>query len=953
MRIGLANQHRGLYHLATTNSPSFAEPSPSHQAATIYNFNPHQVNLWHWHLGHPSRDRYLLVKNNNSIVTSDLVLHCDICHLSKQKRLSFPLSDHSASEPFALIHVDIWGPLSVKSYDGFSYFLTIVDDYTRAVWVYLMHSKAETRELLQGFCQLVNTQFAKQVKTIRSGQGKEFHMTEFYRIHGIEHQTSCVETPQQNGRVERKHQHILNVARALRFQSGIPLKFWSDCILHSVYLINRMPTPLLQNKSPFEMLFNRPPLLQNLRVFGCLSYATTLPQGRTKFQPRARQSIFLGFPSGVKGYKLFDLHDHHVFISRNVTFYEDILPFKTIPDSPPPLSTIPHSSPLLAPHSIPTPIPNTSDNLTSRGAHPVPAADDVQIAHDTNSCPDDQDNVDVHLSGFNDGENVEEQLELEVQAEYEGRPIRVNRGKLPAKLDDYYVGSVSRYPMSDYLGYDQLAPKDKHYALSLIAEVEPSSYQEAAKSEVWNKAMNEEREALELNQTWEVVPLPKGKRAIGCKWVYTIKMRPDGRIERRKARLVAKGFTQIHGIDFLDTYSPVAKINSVKALLAVAASKGWVLEQMDVSNAFLHGDLEEEVHMQLPPGDPRAGSKDNLVCKLKKSLYGLKQASRQWFAKLTSSLLQHGFSQSASDYSLFTKWVHGRIVVLLVYVDDIILGGADKKDIEEVKLFLSRQFKIKDLGSLKYFLGLEITRNSEGIAVCQRKYCLDLLEDTGYLDAKDCKSPLDPKVKLKAKQVKPLDDPEVYRRLIGRLHYLTTTRPDLTFPMQQLSQFQKEPYTDHLQAAFRVLRYIKGSPGQGIFFKAEPTLRLIGYSDSDWASCPDSRRSITGYCTFLGSSLITWKSKKQTTVSRSSSEAEYRALAHLGCEVQWLKNLLAKLSVEVVLPISVFCDNRSAIHIAENPVFHERTKHIEIDVHVIRERVKAGLIKLFYVKTED
>ncbi|CAI0405618.1 unnamed protein product [Linum tenue] len=482
---------------------------------------------------------------------------------------------------------------------------------------------------------------------------------------------------------------------------------------------------------------------------------------------------------------------------------------------------------------------------------------------------------------------------------------------------------------------------------------EPTTYQEAVKFEHWRRAMREEQDALEENHTWDVVPLPKNKRAIGNKWVYKDKYRPDGTLERHKARLVAKGFTQVYGIDFLDTYSPVAKINSVKALLAVAASKGWFLDQMDVSNAFLHGDLEEEVYMVLPPGDPRANSPENLVCRLRKSLYGLKQASRQWFAKLTSSLLKHGFSQSVSDYSLFTKWVHGRIVVLLVYVDDIILGGDDRGDIEEVKKFLSHNFKIKDLGCLKFFLGLEISRNSEGIAVCQRKYCLELLRDTGYLEAKHCKSPLDPKVKLRAKQGKPLDDPELYRRLIGRLHYLTTTRPDLTFPMQQLSQFQKEPYTEHLQAAYRVLRYIKGAPGQGIFFKSDSSLKLTGYSDSDWASCPDSRRSVSGYCTFLGSSLITWKAKKQTTVSRSSSEAEYRALAHLVCEIQWLKGLLAELSVQVQLPIAVFCDNKSAIHIAENPVFHERTKHIEIDVHVTRERVKSGLIKLSYVRSLD
>ncbi|CAL1361803.1 unnamed protein product [Linum trigynum] len=357
--------------------------------------------------------------------------------------------------------------------------------------------------------------------------------------------------------------------------------------------------------------------------------------------------------------------------------------------------------------------------------------------------------------------------------------------------------------------------------------------------------------------------------------------------------------------------------------------------------------------MQLPSGFPVDEGSEGMVCKLKKSLYGLKQASRQWFAKLTGSLLKNRFSQSSSDYSMFVKRVQGRIVIVLVYVDDIILAGPRLGDLEAVKLFLKRDFKIKDLGSLKYFLGLEVTRNSSGISVSQRKYCMDLLAETGLLDAKSCKSPLDCKVKLSATKGTLLPDPSVYKRLVGRLHYLTVTRPDIAFLVQQLCQYQIQPRDTHLQAAYRVLRYLKGAPGQGLHFKSNNDLVLKAYSDADCAACPDTRRSISGYCTFLGGSLIAWRAKKQTTVSRSSSEAEYRALAHLVCEIQWLKGLLAELDVKIQTPVLVYCDNMSAIQIAENPVYHERTKHIEIDVHVTRERIKSGLIKLKFVRSED
>ncbi|CAL1358238.1 unnamed protein product [Linum trigynum] len=302
---------------------------------------------------------------------------------------------------------------------------------------------------------------------------------------------------------------------------------------------------------------------------------------------------------------------------------------------------------------------------------------------------------------------------------------------------------------------------------------------------------------------------------------------------------------------------------------------------------------------------------------------------------------------------MFVRWIQGRVVVVFVYVDDILIAGSYLGDIEQLKLFLSKEFKVKDLGQMSYFLGLEVLRDHKGIFLSQRKYCLELVTDTGYLEVKGCLSPIDCNVKLSATQGDPLPDPSVYRRLIGRLHYLTITRHDIIYAIQQLAQYQGAPCVEHLQAAHRVIRYLKQTPGQGLMLRSDSKLELSGFCDADWASCPDSRRSLTSYCTFLGTSLITWKTKKQTTVSRSSSEAEYRALAQVVCEVQWLRNLLLEMGVQVPLPIPLFCDNKSAMHIGENPVFHERTKHIEIDCRYTRERLKSGLIHLSHVRTDD
>ncbi|CAL1399508.1 unnamed protein product [Linum trigynum] len=422
------------------------------------------------------------------------------------------------------------------------------------------------------------------------------------------------------------------------------------------------------------------------------------------------------------------------------------------------------------------------------------------------------------------------------------------------------AASTSKHHIFHQVGYDHLSASQRAFALSVLSIQEPSSYAEACKDPRWNQACKEEIYALYENQTWELVKLPPGKKPIGAKWVFKVKYRYDGTIERFKARLVAKGYTQIYGIDFLDTYSPVAKINSVKILLAVVVSKDWHIHQMDVSNAFLHGDLEEEVYLEIPPGIdvPRDSG---LVFKLKKSLYHPKQASRQWFAKLTSALLKNGYSQIASDYSMFVRWIQGRVVVVLVYVDDILIAGSYLGDIEQLKKFLSKEFKVKDLGQLSYLLGLEVIRDHKGISVSQRKYCLELLDDTGFVEAKGCLSPVDCNVKLSVDQGELMADPGVYRRLIGRLHYLTITRPDVAY-VQQLAQFQVAPCVEHLQAAHRVIRYLKQTLGKGLIFRADSKLELSSYCDADWASCPDSRRSLTGYCTFLGTSLIIWKTKK-------------------------------------------------------------------------------------------
>ncbi|XP_019433075.1 PREDICTED: uncharacterized protein LOC109339972 [Lupinus angustifolius] len=343
----------------------------------------------------------------------------------------------------------------------------------------------------------------------------------------------------------------------------------------------------------------------------------------------------------------------------------------------------------------------------------------------------------------------------------------------------------------------------------------------------------------------------------------------------------------------------------------------------------------------------------NQVCKLNKSIYGLKQASRQWFSKLSSSLLDLGYNQSHHDHSIFTKHSNSNFTTLLIYVDDLILGENDISEINKVKHHLDSKFKIKDLGLLKYFLGLEVARSKQGITLCQRKYALDLLSDSSFLSSKPMHTPMTKHPHLHQEDSPPYNNLVLYRQLVGRLLYLTNTRPDLSFAIQQLSQFMTAPTTNHYKAMTRVLRYIKGTHGQGLLLLKTSSIHIKGYNDSDWATCPDTRKSIYGFCMFLCDSLVSWKSKKQNTVSRSSSEAEYRALAIASCEFQWLTYLLEDLCVPFKTHAILYCNNNYARHIATNSVFHERTKHIEIDCHVVRERIQSKLFHLLPINTSD
>ncbi|KAL5795083.1 hypothetical protein ACOSP7_003677 [Xanthoceras sorbifolium] len=498
-------------------------------------------------------------------------------------------------------------------------------------------------------------------------------------------------------------------------------------------------------------------------------------------------------------------------------------------------------------------------------------------------------------------------------------------------------------------------PNPKYANAAIVEEatvIEPETFEEASQSSKWMTAMKEEIAALEQNQTWELVPKPRDVKPISCKWVYKIKYRPDGSIKRYKARLVARGFSQQYGLDYDETFSPVAKLTTVRILLALAANKNWNLWQMDVKNAFLHGELDREIYMIQPMGFQNEGHPE-YVCKLRKALDGLKQAPRAWYGKIAEFLTRSGYLVTSADSSLFAKAKGGKIAIVLVYIDDLIITGDDVEEICRTKENLSVRFQMKELGQLKHFLGLEVDQTLEGIFLYQQKYAKDLLKKFGMLECKPISTPMEPNAKMCAHEGKDLEDALMFRQLVGSLIYLTLTRPDISYAVGVMSRYMQNPKKSHLEAVRRILRYVKSTIDYGLMYKKGENCKLVGYCDADYAGDHDTRRSTTGYMFTLGSGTISWCSKRQPTVSLSTTEAEYRAAAMAAQESTWLIQLMNDLHQQVDYAVPLYCDNQSAILLAENPVFHARTKHMEVHYHFVREKVLQEEIEMRQVKTDE
>ncbi|KAI3706128.1 hypothetical protein L1987_76386 [Smallanthus sonchifolius] len=949
--------------LSRHNSTSDLYPLTPNASATACFAATKDSPFWHDRLGHPGQPvmEFLSSKHFISCNKRKLPFVCQSCQLSKHKRLSFSDSTTRTLSRFAILHCDLWTS-PILSHAGYKYYMVLTDDFTQYTWVYPLKFKSETFTKFTHFHQFVKTQFHLPIQSFQCDMGGEFDNTNFKNFstqHGIQFRFSCPHTSQQNGKSERMIRRLNEIMFTLLTHAKLPSSFWVEALHTASYLHNILPTKLHKYQTPTSLLYLRQPDYDHLRVFGCLCYPNLSSTRPHKLAPRSASCVFLGYPANYRGYRCLEISTGKTIFSRHVTFDETQFPFAN-PSQTPPNHSFLDPSPLIFTQPITTTNPHNPG--TANNSNPSPPPTHISPTHHTPTAYDATPGPTPIFSPDHSPSCVSPQQQNHPPPPNSPTPSVPSGPTSPiAQHQDTTFPNphppppaTSTHPMQTR---SQSGIHKPRHPLSLNTETSPSisplpkSHVTALTDSNWKLAMTNEYEALLANNTWELVPRPANAPVIRCMWLFKHKFHADGTLERHKARLVVNGKSQTVGIDCDETFSPVVKPNTIRTVLSLATSKAWPIHQLDVKNAFLHGHLKETVYMFQPPGFT-SPSHQKYVCKLNRSLYGLKQAPRAWYQRFAGYITKCGFKSSICDTSLFIYHKGDEMAYLLLYVDDIILTASSDSLLRSIIKSLSAEFNMTDLGALHHFLGIAVQKQKNGIHLSQSSYAADILSRANMTNCKPASTPVEVGSKLSANVGAPFSNSSLYRSLAGALQYLTITRPDISYAVQQVCLFMHAPRELHFQLLKRILRYLKGTISQGLLISPSPSTKLTAYSDADWGGCPDSRRSTSGYCVYMGDNLISWSSKRQPTISRSSAEAEYRGVANTVAELSWIRNLMLELHVPVRNASIIYCDNISAVYLADNPVQHQRTKHIELDIHFVREKVRLGTVKVLHVPAD-
>lgn len=893
------------------------------------------VMTWHRRLGHLNSNsmnqmRRGVVDGVNFSGDESEIRNCATCCFGKMSRLPFPTSETKASKILELIHSDLDGPMETQSIGHAKYFLTFIDDFSRNVFVYFLKCKSEVLEKFKHFKSFVENQTGERiqsfvsgitkpenisVKKLRSDRGGEYCSAEFERYlasQGIQHQLTAPYTPQQNGVAERLNRTLVEKAKCLLFDADLPKHFWAEAIHMAAFLYNNSVNSSGKT-TPHQLYTGKKSDLTNLKVFGTEVMVHVPDKMRRKWDQKSEKMVFVGYDDNTKGYRCIDKKTGKLRVSRDVKFLDK-------------------SEKVIL---------NLDDDATEHFEGKINIGTSEPTQDESVIIVDDSIYEETETSSSND-ESSYENLDDSNDPDYEPSDETIKEAEEDESKDH-----------SPHKNGKQRKVNPSPLNLTNYAFfVEPQTLKAATSdddADKWIQAINEEMHSHKLNGTWTLTNLPEGKKAIKSKWVFKIKRNQMGEISRYKARLVVKGCSQKPGIDYTETFAPVVRYSSLRFLFALAVKYRLNCYQLDAITAFIQGEVTEELYMEQPEGF-NDGTKR--VCKLNRALYGLKQAGRLWNLKLDSALSKFGLQKCKSDPCIYFN--NERDVFVAVYVDDLLIFFKNNTKLNDLKSYLNKTFMMKDVGPIESCLGMRVKQENFGIELDQEAYINDMLVRFGMENSKPVGTPSDTHEKLSTTMVTvetSLVGKVPYQEAVGSLLYLAQcTRPDIAFAVNDVSRFNANHGQTHWKAVKRIFRYLKGTANYKLKFSRSKDL-FHCYTDADWASDVDKRRSCSGHVILMSNAAISWQSKRQATVALSSTEAEYMAMSAAICEVIWTQQLSSELDATPERGTRVLCDNESAEKLALSDAYRPRTKHIDIRYHHMRQKIQDGVIQIDHVSS--
>ncbi|GIL60632.1 hypothetical protein Vafri_15174 [Volvox africanus] len=894
-----------------------------------------EARLFHRAMGHCSysglrRAVQHSALSNNGVTTFGVdqaaTKTCEPCVLGKQTRASHPLTGSKSEHILDLVHMDLCGLMNVVSKGGKRYFVTFYDDCSKYSEIRCVVNKSDTPQVVKEVIKNWETQTGLKLRRMHTDRGLEYCNTElsaYCAEFGVEHEKTAPYTPEQNGAAERLNRTLLNGIRTLLADSGLSQDFWAEAA-YTVCLTRNLVPPKDGDLSPWELFTGKKPDASKLRIFGSTAYVHVPCQLRKKLDPVSKKGVMVGYERGMSAWRIYVPTEDRIYISCDVVFREGSESWESESGS--------------------GSDSDSDSDSDSEGEGPGPEEEEEEGSDpgpDPGPDPDGSSGSGGNASGnagaFGTGGGADPPAHGDPSGTEGARRTssRTTKGKPAWRYADEFVG-----------------------AFSTDIKV-PTTYEEAMASpyaDEWRAAMEEEIASLRSKGTWSLEEEPPDARALGTKWVFSLKFDQNGAVERFKARLVVKGFMQREGIDFEEVFAPVSKHATLRAFLAMVAANNMELHQLDVKTAFLNGELEEEVFVKQPPGFEEGGP--NIVGRLHKALYGLRQASRAWYKKLHDHLMEQGYRVSEADPSLYVRERDGVTVYVLVYVDDVLIASTSLKAVIAAKAELMSQFECRDMGEATMFLGMLIKRDRAMgyLSLSQPRLIEELVQLYGMGSARSKPVPMAEGTHLAQASLEERLDREryPYSELIGSLLYISgCTRPDISQAVGVLTRHMAKPAKEHWKAAKEVVRYLLGTADFGLAFGGERAAEgLLGFCDADHAGCVDTRRSTTGYVFSVHGCAVSWASKLQRSVAVSTMEAEYVAASEATKEALWLRQLLTDMGYSV-RPTKINCDSQSALKVIKNPVVSTKSKHIAVRYHLIREQVMRGSVEMVDCRTDE